>query len=372
MTSRALRDPEIIELFADEPESLALIDAVGASGYREQRVPRSGRRGLLSLAAAFAVAVVAAGVFVRQQPQAGVVQRALKAVSGPGVIRLQMIDSRPSDVIVDLERGTSVRTPHVVVVWFDPQTGRSRVRDLIGGIAVSDRQLRGSGAAARSITAANFALSYRTALATRTAAVSRARVRGVAAYWLRFSGAHALSAVAINRQTYQPLLVEMRAGGERTTLRVRSITRLDPGAPALRAVGRVPHPSTVGVVDRVLVSRPQPVISAGQPRAFPVARVETVRFANGIDGEEAIFSDEKVQGRLPTHFLRIQLANFASSTFGWTPALVALATPGRLVIERAGAYTLGYLHLGRHFIRLSTSEGSDDVITAAQRLRATR
>jgi hypothetical protein len=328
------------------------------------------------LVGAVAVAAIAAGIFVGQQSRASIAERALHVISGQP-LRLVMIDTHASDVVVDLERGTEVDAPHVVIEWFDPKTGTRRVRDTIGGVALSDRRVGDDvREAAPETLVANFPLLYRTELAHRSASVVSARVSGTPAYWLRFPSGRSLSAVAIDRRTYHPLLVVFHTGGGRTMFRVQSVTHLDarsasPFAP--RPIMRLPQ-APVALTEPT--SDLPPSIAAirripGMPRGrVAVVRAKRLRFADGKTATDTVLANAPTQGRLPSHFLRLQLAAFATPSFGWTPALVALAKPNRLILEQAGAYTLGYLHLPRAFVRLSTTQGRQAIIAAGRQLRS--
>lgn len=363
MNSRGIRDPELVELFADDPASLAVVDAIAASGYRERYRPRR----WVTLAAAVAVTAIIAGIFVSQQPRAGVVERALRAVSGATPLQLTLVDPHPSEIVVDLSTGSEVAVPHVLTEWFEPRSGRRRVRDTVAGVTVSDRVLSGAANAldTRSALAAEFPVAYRKALARPGTRVEAAQVLGRRGYWLRFSRG-ALAAVAVDHRSYHPLLVVFHDGDGTTAFRVRSVLRVK----ALIPPTDVPQLRQPRLLETRTVATPPPALDVLRRDGLRPVQIKRLLFANNQTASDTIFAASRPRGRLPAHFLRVEIAPFPAAPFGWTPTLVALARPGVIVVERTGAYTVGYVRIRGSYLRLLTTERRQEIIQRARQLNA--
>jgi hypothetical protein len=366
--ARGVRDPELLELFADDPEGLAIVDAIAASGPRH-RAGRVRPRRMLVLAAALVVGAIAAGVFLSEQSHAGVIDKALAAVSTPHVLRLVLVDLESREDVVDLSDGNPVPVRHIIRLWFDQKTRRGRLRDSVDGITVSDQPTASAPPISASFAAAltHFTSVYRRALEDATRRdVSLRRIDGQKRYWLRFDKG-ALYAVAVDRHTFRPIRIVFRDRGHGHAFRVTGVALDDPrqaltprATPRLRPIRVVAiHPS----------SAPTALVRAATAsNDFTVDAARSVAFADGTTGFDLIVAPATVRGRLPGQFVRIQEASRPAVYFGWTSALVALTRPGHMVIRRAGHYALGYLRVGSSFVRISTPQGRTPLLAVARHL----
>lgn len=180
---RVYADREVLELFADEPELVAIVDAVAATQRRHLR-----RRGPLVAAAATAAVVVAvvAGVLLPWRGgDAGFVEAALAAVGDGRVVHVvsRRVDS--GEQLVDLRTGAGRPTRVEVETWYDERSGRLRAVTRREGVVVADALGVATDDAAE-LTALDFGRGYRAALdrvdeaeEVGDAALVRLRVRGV-------------------------------------------------------------------------------------------------------------------------------------------------------------------------------------------------
>ena len=102
-----LRDPEVLELLADDPRLLALADAVAATQQAPRRplLHRAGPR-VAAVAVVAAAAVVVA--LVVPKGEHGIVDRAIAAIG----------DGRVMHVITEMPTGASMLTCGVVAALF--------------------------------------------------------------------------------------------------------------------------------------------------------------------------------------------------------------------------------------------------------------
>lgn len=126
-------DDEILELHEDEPELLALADAITATQRRRRPRPRLVAAAVIAALAAAAVVAVA----VTETSEAGVVDDAKRALAAGDVLHAVIASTLPRDFVLDVGRGT--RTPSRVetLVWFDSGAGRVRVAGRRNGEVVS-------------------------------------------------------------------------------------------------------------------------------------------------------------------------------------------------------------------------------------------
>jgi len=212
-----VRDPEILELLRNEPELLALADAVAET----QRPPR---RRLLArpasrIALVGAAAVVAAALVFLLLPDGvsrpGVIGRALAAIGDARVLHLRT--QMPTGVVfVDLKTGRRTVDRFVMEIWYDRDTKRlhllERAHGRVADIVVPDDLKKGETYTPEKMDPAFGALwtGYRTALANGDAKLERSGTfRGHAVYWLRFRTSQPGTEgteVAIDRKTYKPVL----------------------------------------------------------------------------------------------------------------------------------------------------------------------
>lgn len=182
---RVYADREVLELFADEPELVAIVDAIAATQRRHLR-----RRGPLVAAAATAavgVAVVSGVLLPWRGGDVGFGEAALAAVGDGRVVHVvsRRVDS--GEQLVDLRTGAARPTGVEVETWYDERSGRLRAVTRREGVVVADA-LGVATADAAELTALDFGRGYRAALdraddddddEVGEAALVRLRVRGV-------------------------------------------------------------------------------------------------------------------------------------------------------------------------------------------------
>jgi hypothetical protein len=199
-----LRDVEVIELLADEPELLAIADAVSAT-QRKAAAPQ--RRRVVVRSAIVVAAAIAAVVAVLAAPQshsggvlgggpgdarAAILTRALAAL-GSGQIMHVVSEGPAGSSYVDLKTGK--RTPAVLTeeLW----TARHNLRalhlvDRVNGRVVGELRpgdYVGSTDAGTSGAFVALWTGYHAALRNKTAAAElggRGTVDGHSVYWIRF------------------------------------------------------------------------------------------------------------------------------------------------------------------------------------------
>jgi hypothetical protein len=148
-------DEELLEQFRDEPELLAIADALQAT--QRQRASRRRIAPLAAVAAALGLAAVVA-VTAADVSSASIVDDARSALEDGPVLHAVVDQQLPDDFVVDLQRGVRTPSTEQTAVWFDTVTGRVQVASHRNGELVSVS----SGA---TVPAAQFLKAYREALA---------------------------------------------------------------------------------------------------------------------------------------------------------------------------------------------------------------
>ncbi len=211
-----VRDPEILELLRDEPELLALADAVRETQGppRRPRLARIAPR--LAAVAVAVVAVVLAVLFVPDRvARPGVIDRALAAIGNGRVLHLRT--ETPSGLVyVDLKSGHRTVDMLQNEVWLDRDTNRFHFlmesHGRVGDIVWPDDATSGATFDPSGIDPAFTAIwsGYREALENGDAKLERKDVlAGRPVYWLRFKSSQPGTPgteVAIDRRTYKPVL----------------------------------------------------------------------------------------------------------------------------------------------------------------------
>jgi len=194
---RVYTDPEVLELFADEPELVAIVDAVAAT----QRQPAA-RRGplVVAVAAAAAVFVVAALVPWRGD-DGGLVEGARAAVGDGRVVHVvsSRIDVR--EQLVDVATGAARPTRIEVETWFDDQNRRLRAVTRREGVTVADVVDLNVPSVGAELSPLDFGRGYRAAL-ERAGDEDADDARGLASVRLSIRGVD--YDVAIDRETHLP------------------------------------------------------------------------------------------------------------------------------------------------------------------------
>jgi hypothetical protein len=274
-----LRDPELLELLAGEPELLAFADAIvstqPAPAFRRHRTWR-----LAALAAAAVVlgAAVAVALTVPWSEKASLVDRALAAVGDQPV--LHVVIAQPADspgTLVDIRTGRPIGRTERTEIWFDHGRDLKKTVTTLdgsvldetletdqGGFSRGGRIITCAWIAAHPVEATKMRVScnpngdngtvprkvpeqpptleealsgfvdrYRSALASgRAHEVGRGRLDGRDVVWLELSDNSdppLMEKVAVDATTYKPVLVEYgRAGGSSFRVLAAETVSFDP------------------------------------------------------------------------------------------------------------------------------------------------
>jgi len=324
-------DLEVVGLLADQPELLAIADAVAAT--QPQQPARSGWARRVGLAAI----LLAVAVFCSTLPFGGeggpLLAQALAAVGRGPVVHARIEAQLPTTNVVDLATGRSRPQTVEIEYWFDEPRGRLRTRVRRGGVAVDEfLQTRSRATAGRGPVRvargaepaldpglAGFVTRYRRELGDSTARrLNEDTIEGRKVVWLELAGAATRERVAVDRETYAPVrIVPLDARGRAGALswRVRLIEstarveadfappRSQPPRP-FRGDVRVSRPLSSGQAGEQLdwaalwlgqswrglrlVSLERETLTRGYPptSATTVTRAEGLRLRYAIDGTQ--------------------------------------------------------------------------------------
>lgn len=159
---RVLDDPELLELFADEPELIAVVDAIAQTQRRPRKWPR--RAGALGAVVAAVVALALVAPSWRAN-DTSLVAQALAAVDKAPVLHIVAERVDQSTEVINLETGNVAPVVIQVETWYDDDSGRLRTVTRRQGAVVSD--LIGFGGPAQiedAIPVAAFTRGYRASL----------------------------------------------------------------------------------------------------------------------------------------------------------------------------------------------------------------
>jgi hypothetical protein len=134
----AFADREVLELLADEPELLAIADAIAVT-QRKAR-PRFGVSRLLLVAAALAALIVVPLATPWERSRTSIVDKALGALGDREVIHVVLERETSDPLLVDLGTGTETPTRYRTEIWFDERRRLERVVTWTNG-RTSDAQL---------------------------------------------------------------------------------------------------------------------------------------------------------------------------------------------------------------------------------------
>ena len=125
-----VRDREVVELLRDEPELLALADAIAETHDAGAEPPRRMRMAVRATTAAVALAAVVAVALAapwQEGERGGILERALAAVGDDGpVVHVVFRHVHPGVKRIDLETGRELPASIETEIWFDDERGRLR------------------------------------------------------------------------------------------------------------------------------------------------------------------------------------------------------------------------------------------------------
>jgi hypothetical protein len=272
-----LLDVEVVELLRSEPELLALADAVSST----QPLPR--RRLRIGRLTATAAALVVALVVVQMAPwraEGGLVDRALAAVGGGPVVHFVIETRTPGVTTVEIASGRAEPVTLRVEQWFDSERHLRHTVTYRNGLATGDVLERPGGGETSTgpvkvlpgfepqlEPALDFLGGYRDALKEgRATEVNGADVDGRSVRWLRFRSGRVLELVAVDRETFKPLVIRRgdvrgHAAGEWRVAAIEAVSRADADLQPPRR--QAPTPFSGQVLERRPVSVAAAAVALG-------------------------------------------------------------------------------------------------------------
>lgn len=215
---RPFSDPEVLELFQDEPELLAIVDAIHATqAPQRRRAPRP-----LLVAAAAVAALVVVALIPLQFRGASLTERALAAIGDARVVHQVASRAERSQLIVDLDTGSERPTELELESWFDSEAGEVRTVTRRNGVLVADTLTRkdasgsGAGASQPDPVVTTFLRGYRSAVSRgELKVIRRGLLDGTEVVWVRTAIPGARSdEVALDSATDLPRAFRLVVGSE--------------------------------------------------------------------------------------------------------------------------------------------------------------
>jgi hypothetical protein len=250
----AFADREVLELLGEEPELLAIADAIAATQATARRRLTLSR--VLLVAAALAALIVTPLATPWERSRTSIVDKALGALGDREVIHLVLERESADPLLVDLRTGRETPTRYRTEIWFDERHGLERAITRTNG-RTSDVQLStpegvwtpegrvftcawiashpveaakrrvSCDSASRGVreerpaldpALAGFVTGYKDALASGAARrIGTGVVGGRAVEWLEFTlpgGPARSERVAVDRESGRPLLVRALVDGK--------------------------------------------------------------------------------------------------------------------------------------------------------------
>jgi hypothetical protein len=279
-TTSMLRDRELVEMLAEEPELLAIADALATSSSEEQLArPRWNRAAVIKLVAAPSLIAAAAVVVVLLWPFApspSVLDNALAAIGTRPVTHV-VLESELGSYLLDLRTGKRIATSGRQDIWYQSTRGllvRWTFRGVPSGTVFYPRSKLVPGS---SRYVSQFVLSYRAKLRAHAFHVTgRGIVAGTAVYWLSSTPTYIgrdptrkqVQQVAVSRATYKPVYFRVLYNDRivpGTAQRVLSIATLNAAPSGLRG-----HRSMTTGVGWDLGYTPIPLTQARAQRPRPI------------------------------------------------------------------------------------------------------
>jgi hypothetical protein len=378
----SIRDPEVFEALRDEPELLAIADAVEET----QRLPRSSRRRALyrsaALVAVGASALVAVLLWPSGRGRSPILDRALAAIGNEPVLHL-VVRAPTGRQLVNLRTGHTTVPTIALESWSDRSLKRFHLLYRENGQVVAEflyPQDRVSGVHVGTIDPAYAAIwsGYRQALASGKATiVGKGSLYGKPVYWLRFSSPR--SEVAVDRRTYKLVAFRFTTdSGRHFDTRVL-LARTEPfSTSAFKRRSSRPNPLTNPTshssgmhVAPVGPSRPgTPWLRAGATiaglRLATVHRTQTTTGRKTINGFELVYGSPSGLRRS----LTIDEARRPDDPSEWRgiPKGFMRLSVGEGADNNSPAYTIWTGYLIRHGVYVSIATG----VSRAAALQAAR
>lgn len=379
---------EIVDVLGDDPDLVRLAGRIVALADDEAARPRRWR--LVRVVASAATTAVALGLaifFVAGERPPSLSDRALAAIDRSRVLHTVLVRRIPYDRTVDLRTGREVSAHLTIESWLDLRTGRLHLIERRNSALLSDvlgsRRLVAKGWRLDPAIV-RFTFGYKNGLEKgRVRDVGSAMVNGQNVHWLQLPSNES---VAVDANSFLPLLIREPDGTEWTVARIENIPRAaaDFRAPAQRSPvysgGHVveQHRISASAVPRVLGV---PALWFGprtpklQLAAFTIERLVDVyvtphRAARHSRGIAIIYRVTSGAGVLQLYEARQPVAAYAFNdhlTFGFD----AIPAAGRMQLLSTGGGWLGQLRTHRLYVTLIGSNPAI-VVQAARQLRPVR
>jgi hypothetical protein len=200
----AALDREVADLLRDDPDLLAIADAIVATQPADAR-RRSARWRPAVAAAVIVVAAVLAVVAPWHGHGNGLIDRALAAVGGGPVLHAVVEFDSPDVTVVNLSTGAERLLPQRLEYWFDADRRVLRALTSINGQVMVDHV----GAPTLDPALTGFLSGYREALESGQAReAGRGTFDGKTVIWLTFDYRLFGERVGIDEHTYRPVVIE--------------------------------------------------------------------------------------------------------------------------------------------------------------------
>jgi hypothetical protein len=390
----AFADREVVELLGEEPELLAIADAIAATqATRRRRLPLSR---LLLVAAALAALIVMPLATPWERGRTSIVDKALGALGDREVIHVVLERESSDPLLVDLRTSRELPTRYRTEIWFDERRSLERVVTRTNG-RTSDVQLSTPTgiwtpegrvftcawiashpveAAKRRVSCsashgareerpvldpalAGFVTGYKDALASGAARrIGHGVVDGRPVEWLEFElpgPSRGTERVAVDRETGRPVLVRALVDGKVVAeSRVRVAETVTPGQadftkPKRIASGALPQ------VGNVVASKVGPIGAASSALGGRVAwlgrrfaglrlsevRLDTIKTSYGPPGNRHLRPSKGVEllyGKRDARYAWLREATEPAFAYGFLRG-VTLPPAGRLLVRRVDVET---------------------------------
>jgi hypothetical protein len=200
-------DREVVELLRDDPDLLAIADAVVAT---QPPARRSYAWRVLAVAAVVGAVIVLAVVAPWHGRGDGLVGRALAAVGEGPVLHAVIASHVPNETVVTLSSGRERPVSQTIEYWYDADRGLLRaISSTNGGVAVDALVPRDRTGPLLDPGLTAFVSRYREALKSGQAReAGRGTFDGRSVIWLRFAYRLFGERVGIDAGTYRPVVIE--------------------------------------------------------------------------------------------------------------------------------------------------------------------
>lgn len=219
-----MQDREVLEVLRDEPELLAIADAIHGAQAGTQAGRRGGHWQRRALLGAVAVAAVAAIPLFAPWGGSGrnpIIDRALAAVPDHGPVLHLVIRLTGETTRIELSTGRESAVPTDAELWADEDRGLFRVVTRRDGQVASNILVRTGEAIADPLFASFVSAGmYRELLASgRARVIRKGYLRGRAVYWLGAEDGPEADgrlrwSVAIDAESYRAVLIAASQAGK--------------------------------------------------------------------------------------------------------------------------------------------------------------